>query len=307
VTPEDQQAIADLIVLTIKGSLGPILERIAAIETQQKAIPAVETSIDAIRDRVLSIESKTPAALPDIPGAVASILTPFAERIASTEAKLGSLPTTDKTLTELRDRLVAIETKAGMPPAPDPAIGELRERLSAVETKSVAPVAPAVSEPRQDDTRDRVLALETKSAQPLALEHTVTDLRDRFDRLETRLHDDAAATTTLRERIAVLETRAPMPGPTGPAGKDGADGKDGKDGTPGLAGLSFEGVYQEGKSYDVGNLVTWAGSSWHCNESTRDKPGEGSKAWTLMVKRGRDGKDGRDAVTVPVVSLGGSK
>jgi hypothetical protein len=30
------------------------------------------------------------------------------------------------------------------------------------------------------------------------------------------------------------------------------------------------------------------------------------KAWTLIVKRGRDGKDGRDAVTTPVVAIGRS-
>lgn len=242
---------------------------------------------------------------------VQNAVAPFAERLAKFEALAERAVAIEKTQTELRDRLVAIETKAGMPPASDPAIVELRERLSETTAKLTWPPLPAVLETKSDTSieaisavRDRVLALETKAAQPLAIEHTVTDLRDRLDRLETRLHDDAAATTTIRERIAVLETRAPMPGPTGPAGKDG---KDGKDGTPGLAGLSFEGVYQDGKAYEVGNLVTWAGSSWHCNEATRDKPGEGSKAWTLMVKRGRDGKDGRDAVTVPVVSLGGAK
>lgn len=94
-------------------------------------------------------------------------------------------------------------------------------------------------------------------------------------------------TVTLRERAAVLETRPQLQGPPGdpgPAGKDGADGK---------PGLSYLGVYQDGKTYDVGELVTWAGSAWHCNEATTTKPGDGSKAWTLMVKRGRDGKDGQ--------------
>lgn len=91
----------------------------------------------------------------------------------------------------------------------------------------------------------------------------------------------------LTERLARLEGREPMPGPPGPPGPPGADGKDG---TP---GLRFAGVYVEGKTYDLGDLVTWGGSSWHCNETTTSKPGEGAKAWTLMVKRGRDGKDGR--------------
>ena len=44
--------------------------------------------------------------------------------------------------------------------------------------------------------------------------------------------------------------------------------------------------------YHEGNLVTHDGSMWHCNRGTDSKPGE-SDAWTLCVKRGRDGKDGR--------------
>lgn len=90
---------------------------------------------------------------------------------------------------------------------------------------------------------------------------------------------------TVRERIAVLETRPPVPGP---AGEPGPPGKDGADGKPGLA---YVGVYQDGKAYEPGELVTWAGSCWHCNEATRTRPGDGSPAWTLAVKRGRDGKD----------------
>lgn len=93
-------------------------------------------------------------------------------------------------------------------------------------------------------------------------------------------------------------------GTDGIAGKDGVNGTNGLDGKDGAAGLSFEGVHQDGKFYDVGHLVTWAGSSWHCNEPTTTKPGDGSKAWTLMVKRGRDGKDGVDAPgALPVVKV----
>jgi hypothetical protein len=53
-------------------------------------------------------------------------------------------------------------------------------------------------------------------------------------------------------------------------------------------------------------MVTSGGSCWHCNEPTTTKPGEGSKAWRLMVKRGRDGKDGLNAPTVPVVKINGA-
>ena len=119
-------------------------------------------------------------------------------------------------------------------------------------------------------------------------------------------------------------------------GRDGVDGQDGKDGERGEAGFSLEdfgvslkadgrtvelsfsredltfvrelalptmiyrGVYVDGREYEKGDTVTWAGSLWHCNGgepqgewtgATTEKPAEGSKAWTLAAKRGRDGKD----------------
>lgn len=103
----------------------------------------------------------------------------------------------------------------------------------------------------------------------------------------------------------------------GENGRDGADGKDGQSWEdmevrrtgPRTIELSFDhgerrntfelefpvplyrGVFSEGEAYQNGDMVTWAGSLWHCNEATSDKPGDGAKAWTLAAKRGRDGKD----------------
>lgn len=54
----------------------------------------------------------------------------------------------------------------------------------------------------------------------------------------------------------------------------------------------YKGVHQEGETYSQGDMVTWAGAVWHCEEPTTEKPGEGSKGWRLAVKRGRDGKNG---------------
>lgn len=123
-----------------------------------------------------------------------------------------------------------------------------------------------------------VLAMKSAVA---PLQATQAALQAQIGTLEARW----ANLDALRERVATLEARPVVPGPPG---EPGPPGKDGQDGTP---GLSFEGVYQDGKNYELGHLVTWAGSSWHCNEPTTSKPGDGSKAWTLMVKRGRDGRD----------------
>lgn len=112
-------------------------------------------------------------------------------------------------------------------------------------------------------------------------------------------------------------------GNDGAPGRDGADGANGKDGFSlknfdaelmpdgrtlllkfadatdtsfavelGIPAIIYRDVFKDGQSYERGDVVTWAGSLWHCNEPTTDKPGEGAKAWTLAAKRGRDGKDG---------------
>lgn len=212
-------------------------------------------------------------------------------RLAAVEARIDVLG-------DLRDRVVTVETKAAMPSPPLPMVPDLApvlERVAATEARVLV----------LGDLRDRVVAVETKAAQPPAPPtEKVIDLSPVFERLATaelrlktveatplpsvvaELQKDIGA---MRERIAVVEVRPPLPGPPG---EPGAPGKDGKDGEPGAPGLAYEGVYQDGKSYTLGTIVTWAGSSWHCNEPTDTKPGDGSKAWTLMVKRGRDGKDG---------------
>jgi hypothetical protein len=134
-------------------------------------------------------------------------------------------------------------------------------------------------------------------------------------------------------RMKALETvpaprdgRDGAPGRDGLPGRDGVDGQNGKDGAEGLGfgdlvvdhdgertftlkavrgeivkplGVFtlpvaiYRGVWMDGKAYDPHDSVTWAGSEWHCQIATTTKPGDGSKAWTLKVKRGRDGRDTR--------------
>lgn len=105
-------------------------------------------------------------------------------------------------------------------------------------------------------------------------------------------------------------------------GRDGQDGSDGKDGV-GFDDLTAEydgertitlkmqrgekvkefsfdmpvvldrGVYKEGQGYQKGDAVTWAGSVWIAQKDTDQKPDSGD-GWRLSVKRGRDGKPGKD-------------
>ena len=53
----------------------------------------------------------------------------------------------------------------------------------------------------------------------------------------------------------------------------------------------YRGTYEEGRIYEPGDMVTWAGSVWHCDAPTTSKPDQSHDSWTLAVKRGRDGRD----------------
>jgi len=56
----------------------------------------------------------------------------------------------------------------------------------------------------------------------------------------------------------------------------------------------YQGVYDDKKSYDQHDNVTWGGSQWTSTKAENtDKPGS-SDAWTLVVKAGRNGKDLRE-------------
>jgi hypothetical protein len=54
--------------------------------------------------------------------------------------------------------------------------------------------------------------------------------------------------------------------------------------------LRYLGVWKDDAEYQRGNFATFKGGLWHCNvRGTRGaKPGDGSDAWTLAVKSGRE-------------------
>jgi hypothetical protein len=57
--------------------------------------------------------------------------------------------------------------------------------------------------------------------------------------------------------------------------------------------MLHRGIWKEGE-YERGDVVTWDGSSWHCEaEKTAGKPGS-VPDWRLVVKRGQNGRDGKN-------------
>jgi len=141
-----------------------------------------------------------------------------------------------------------------------------------------------------------VRAFVQRAVGELAAQVTVTDAQIR--------HLAGAVTEigAMRERLAVLETRAPVPGPPGPAGRDGVDG----------LGFDDLGVTQrDDRSFTItairGDVVKEIGTAAFAVDIYRGiwlegrayEPGDGSKAWTLKVKRGKDGRDGKDGPPGP--------
>lgn len=264
--------------------------------------------------------------------AIKAAMAPVLERVALMEAQVTSLAAFDQSVTALRERVVVVETKAALPvPVLEAKSLELPpEILRRVEMLEQRPL-PSEMLPPVDLTplQDRLGKLETKAAERPEFVITPSQFAaamDKTERITSELTKDLGA---LRERVAVVEVRQPVAGPAGPPGTNGRDGVDGLGfdditavqdadrhltikavrgdrvkslGTMNIPAAIYRDVWMDGVSYDHGDMVTWAGSTWHCNESTTSKPGE-SKAWTLMVKRGRDGKDGKDAVTLPVVTV----
>lgn len=55
----------------------------------------------------------------------------------------------------------------------------------------------------------------------------------------------------------------------------------------------YDGTYDQEKGYRRGDMATWGGSVWHCDEPKGLKPGTPDSGWTLAVKAGRPGKDGK--------------
>lgn len=52
----------------------------------------------------------------------------------------------------------------------------------------------------------------------------------------------------------------------------------------------YRGIFEMETEYKAGDVVTYNGSTWHCNDGIKGRVPGTSKDWTLMVKKGKDAK-----------------
>jgi hypothetical protein len=173
---------------------------------------------------------------------------------------------------------------------------------------------------------------------------TIAEVGLRVQTLDVQLAGLVTATTeigAMRERLAVLETRAPVPGPPGPAGRDGVDGlgfddlavEQVDDTTVNLSAIrgdivkgigsvtfpvaTFKGAYEQGCGYTPGNLVRYQRAIWHCHKATSLAPDgvtydasgrpagpQGKDFWTLLIADGKRGNDGKNGAPGPAGPMG---
>jgi hypothetical protein len=178
----------------------------------------------------------------------------------------------------------------------------------------------------------RDLAAIVKGIAPV-LRDLTQQLQSRIDALQTLAKGEPGPMGPIGPEGPIgRDGRDGLPGLQGEKGTNGIDGKNGVDGlgfddlallyngardltfrfqqgakvkefTVTIPMMLYQGVYTESTTYEKGDVVTWAGSTWHCHEPTTMKPGDGSASWKLMVKRGRDGRDGQNATPTPVVKV----
>jgi len=129
----------------------------------------------------------------------------------------------------------------------------------------------------------------------LMVQTAIAPFAERLAVLETKAADvvHVVDLDLLRANLTAVIEESRIPGPPGPAGADGKDGAPGLNGKDGAPGLRYCGVYVPGETYALGDVVTWAGSAWHCKEPTNARPDDAARPWQLIVKAGKDGRDRR--------------
>lgn len=292
----------------IRDALRPLADKLADLE---RGIG------DAVNLAVAKAVAALPAPLPGEPGEPGAPGAPGAD---------GKSVTPDDLRPMLEELAAGIKGEPGAPGAPG-APGEPgapgKDGTSVVLQDVLAALRPDVERhlAQLPIPKDGAPGRDGKDITDADVERVLAPLVDRFAlAFERRMQD------VLQRAVAAM----PVP-------KDGAPGRDGRDGfgfdDVGAAydgertvtikfarGDAFKefplklnimlerGVWERGRAYEQGDVVTWGGSGWVALVDTDKQPGDSNTDWRLFVRKGRDGKrgePGQDARAHGVVAAGG--
>jgi hypothetical protein len=251
---------------------------------------------------------------------------PLRDRIAALEEEKGALAARCSSLEDaaqkrveidLRDVEKLIAAEIAKLPAPEPVKEIDREELAEAITLAVGEAVAALPPPEKGEDGKNIDPGAVEEMVENAVSKAVAELPPPKDGNDGRgvkdllIDRDGNLVATMDD--GEMKSLGPVIGKDGDPGKDGRDGIDltsfeaivlDDDRTIELKFISgeeervasfkwpapiYRGVFKEGVEYAQGDVVTWAGSQWHCDEPTSDKPG--TEKWTLSCKKGRDGKD----------------
>lgn len=208
----EADAFADMVVMTIKSALSPVLERLAASEAN---VVSLNGTVADLRVRLTASEAK------QAPAPVAVDLSVY-ERLAGAETTLKLFPDVQKAVGEVRDRQLALESRPSV--VPDAEFKDqvkglllLPERIASIEATVAA--LPALQK-SVTETRERQIAMEAKASVTPAPETDVRDhlvalspVMERIAGLEAGVEGLTASVKRLdvNDRVVALETKAAQP------------------------------------------------------------------------------------------------
>lgn len=292
----DGHAFGQEIVAAVKGYVDPLIERIAVLEQRLAAFEALD-GVAAVARReaeaaVFEVLNDIPTPAPGEPGAKGDPgppgpgVTPeeLAAAVAVAVAALPPAPPGPKgdpgepgAKGDPGRAATVDEVLAALPPLPEVVvppvpvsmlINRAGELVCTYSDGGVATVGPVVGRDGKSVTPEEVAALVAAAVAEIP---KPKDGRDGlgFDDLEMEFDGERAFAVRFQRGADVKAFPFTLPN------------------------TIYRDVFDDAREYQPGDLVTWAGSIWHCNKPCRGViPGAGAKDWTLAVKRGQPGKDG---------------
>lgn len=296
-------------------------KRLKAIEDRQASAP--EMTVEMVKEAVSEVVAALPKPKDGEPGKDAdpeSIRSMVAEAIAEIPRPADGKDADPETIRQM----VAEAVAELPPPAPGKDADPIDpEAVKAMVAEIVEPALAALPVPQDGKS------VTVEDVEPLITERVSSAVSEAVKAIPVPKDgkDGLDAVTPILKDGVLLFTMSDgsvkeVGRVSGKDGEDGAPGKDGRDGF-GFEDLNLEetekglmltfrrgeevksfrlpvvidrGVWSEEREggYLKGDAVTWAGSVWISQkDANTDKPDSGD-GWRLSVKRGRDGKPGRD-------------